>query len=329
MSSESIRSRIPPNPGSQAPASLTPASRFAALSSRSPHSDPRGDERDQREHERPAERGHEGRHEPHEPDGGAQDVADHALARLVRRQAGRERRPPEPSPDDEGPHVGERAADGEREDERDPGVAMLHAERDAVRQHHADQHDADGRHPEVADRPPGVRADHRPGGPDEHEPADEPVRGPDPADRDRRDDHDVRDGHGDPVVDRQLEQAAPLDKRERAEDPEQYGETRDACPRGRQEHEREGRVRAGPRQRRPRRQPGRLVAVQERVDARTRETQRGARDEHERRGIERRHAVPTGAVGSRRRSARGASGRSRAAAGDRTRPMRGCPPAPG
>ena len=108
-SSESTRSRMPPNPGSQVPASLTPNSRLAADLRRSPQTDPsptmttrpRNSGRlpiDDRAGARTAM-----------PDGGPQQASDQALrASSPARATGRSGTVPKRLPDDERPDVGAR-----------------------------------------------------------------------------------------------------------------------------------------------------------------------------------------------------------------------------
>ena len=199
-SSESTRSRMPPKPGSQVPASLTPNSRFAADSRRSPQTDPRPDDDDQAdEQERAADRRQGGR-EDRDADGGAQQVPISPSRVLFGESDGASGTRPEPLADDERADIRPGTAEADRGDEQDAGLASLGSERDAVREHDAEDDQADGGEAEVADRPVRVRPDDRQERAGEHEPTDEQVGGRRATQRRRDHDRQARDLEGHEVM---------------------------------------------------------------------------------------------------------------------------------
>ena len=180
--------------------------------------------------------------ERQEPDRRAQDVADHALAGLVRREARRERVATEPPPDDERADVGAGGGDGERGEQRDPQLAPLLGEQHGVDEQDVDEDQPDRRRPEIADRPTRVGPHDRPGDADEHDPADQPVRRRRAEDRDRRDDDDARDLERDPVVERQVHEVRPLEQGDRRDHADEDRDPDGPGPHGGRQDERQRRV---------------------------------------------------------------------------------------
>lgn len=119
----------------------------------------------------------------------------------------------------------------------EPFVLQLVDQHDPVGEHHRDhvlpRRPRSGR---VADRPARVRADHRPCGAPQHDPADQRRDRGGARDRDGRDGDRVRAHERDPVVQGQVEQPPPLHQRGRADEAEEDGHAGHPGACGDQEH---------------------------------------------------------------------------------------------
>ena len=104
------------------------------------------------------------------------------------------------------------AAKADRGHDQDTRLASLGGECDAVREHDAEDDQADRGDPEIADRPGRVGPNDREERAGQHEPTDEQIGGLGAAQRDRDHDRQARDLEGHDVVARQVREPAPLEQ---------------------------------------------------------------------------------------------------------------------